>query len=57
MVTGGFRVFMPKELADLLQRGNDILIGYLYLVSDRLAACVGYLAHLFSIEVVVTLVL
>jgi hypothetical protein len=37
---------LPSELADLLQRGDDILIGYLYLIGDRLA-CAGYVAHPF----------
>ena len=38
---------MPSELADLLQRGDDILIGYLYLVGDRLAAAdVNHSSHL-----------
>ena len=38
---------MPSELADLLQRGDDILIEYLYLVGDRLAAAdVNHSSHL-----------
>jgi len=38
---------MPSELADLLQRGDDILIGHLYLVCDRLAAAdVNHSSHL-----------
>jgi hypothetical protein len=38
---------MPSELAGLLQRGDDILIEYLYLVGDRLAAAdVNQSSHL-----------